>query len=137
MKTQDKINKQHEIIRLLGKDNTNKCTFHFETTELESGEKQLLLMSYNPHHDNAFLLHDEKQPTEEQCYVAMLKFIQELPRSKDLRHYEVKWHNDDNQGQLETSHFFGHSVFDALKKLYSTRDKNKVRFESMRLRPNS
>ena len=137
MKTDARTKAQHDIIALLNKDNSANCTFHFELVELESGEHQLLLMSFNPHHTCSFLLHDETAKSEEKCYSQMLKFIQELPRSKDVKHYEIQWHDADNQGKLAISHFFGHSEFDALKKLYNSKDKSKIRFQSMTLRPNA
>ena len=143
METETKIKIQNEIIVLLNKDNSSECTFHFEIVNLGLKEEestsenkiQLLLISHNPKCNNNFLLCDVSDKTEELCYIKMLDFIKELPRSKDIVHYRLEWYHKKKVNQMEVSHFFGHSPFDALRKLYSLGNKDQIIFQSMSVRP--
>ena len=131
----DKFHIQHEIIKLLEKSNTSRCTFHFETTE-NSGKHSLHLLSYNPQHNKKFLFHSETGGDEFDAHIRMLEFVQELPDSKDSKNYEITW-RDKNKGQRVISYFFGKSEFDALHKLYYDENKDNVTFLEMRLLPSS
>ena len=130
----DKIHIQHEIIKLLDKNNSSKCTFHFEVTE---GTEQLSLhlMSYNPQHKKKFLFHSEAGIDEIDAYNRMLLFVQELPDSKDNKNYEILWSDSSKGNQRVVSYFFGKSEFDALYKLYYDNNKDNVTFLEMRLVP--
>lgn len=132
----DKFQIQHEIIKLLERNNTSKCTFHFEATEQE-GKHSLHLLSYNPQHQKKFLFHSETGGDDFDAHIRMLQFVQELPSSKENRNYEITWRSRKDGGQRITSYFFGKSEFDALHKLYYDENKDNVTFLEMRLVPSS
>lgn len=138
METEAKIKIQNEIMTLLDKDNSSRCTFHFDLIKSEPSQKRmvhLLLISFNPKTSSSFLLHDVKDKTEEMCYEKMLEFIKELPRSKDIVHYQIEWYHKENLNNMRVSYFFGHSPFDALRKFYSLENKDNIVFYSMQVKP--
>ena len=135
MEEQDPIHIQHEIMTLLNKNNSSKCTFHFETT-LSQGKVSLHLLSYNPQHHKKFLFHTETGEDGPAAHKMMLDFVQELPESKDTKNYKIVWSNKLAAKQV-TSYFFGKTEFDALHKLYFNQNKDNVTFISMELSPSA
>lgn len=131
----DEIQLQHETMKLLNKNNSSKCTFHFENTKDQKGY-HLHLLSYNPLHNKKFLFHSEVGGDKLDAHIKMLKFVQELPGSKDNNNYKIVWGNK-KEGKKITSYFFGKSEFDALHKLYYKENKDNVIFFSMEVSPSS
>ena len=115
--------------------NDNNCSVHFEWKDvnvyinnLTIKNKRLDLITYNPVHNNFFLLHSIQNAVEnftmEQVYVTLLEsmLIYVKKRQQSQIHYAIDWNYKTSTQSAKISYFRGKDMKDILNKFYYEKD---------------
>ncbi len=119
---------QKEIVECLGLP-TENILFNYsngaETTSLD-------LVTVNPIHEQAFLLHKAKGLDKLEALKKMRDYIVE--HYKEENSYTLQWLKV-GETELHTSYFRGRNVYDILDKFYYGREVNSYKIFSITLNP--
>ena len=103
--------------------------FEFQSIE---GKVKLDLITINPRHNQSFLFHSELGIDKLDSLRKMLDYVQSY---KDkYNSYTVQW-IAKGESELHTSYFTATNMYDALDKLYYSRDINTITIFSVVLNP--
>ena len=107
----------------------SELSFEFVNTE---GKVKLDLITINPRHNQSFLFHSELGIDKLDALRRMLEYVKSY---KDkYSSYTIQWiAKGDNE--LHTSYFTASNMYDALDKLYYSRDINTITVFSVVLNP--
>lgn len=138
------------ISKIIEKD--NNCTAHFEYKEkvlngitLNSGlypTKNFIvlnLLTFNPIHKAAFLLHSLQAKDKLSCLNAMYKYLYELKNvlaKKDtpLLNYTVSWFNKAQEKKID-SHFYGQNIQEVVHKFFFGKSNDNIIIYAIKLNP--
>ncbi len=104
-------------------------SFEFQATE---GKTKLDLITINPRHNQSFLFHSEIGVDKVDALGKMLNYVESY-KSK-YSSYTIQW-IAKNEEELHTSYFSASNMYDALDKLYYSRDINTITVFSVVLNP--
>ena len=121
---------QREIQQHLGLDATQ---LRFEFRELE-GQIRLDLITVSPRHQQSFLFRYETGRDQVECLQKMLSYVRNFRDTESS--YTLQWCTRGDK-ELHTSYFRAHNPYEALDKLYFSRDLNTLTVFSVVLNPNS
>ena len=121
---------QREIQQHLGLDATQ---LRFEFRELE-GQIRLDLITVSPRHQQSFLFRYETGRDQVECLQKMLSYVRNFRDTESS--YTLQWCTRGDK-ELHTSYFRAHNPYEALDKLYFSRDLNTLTVFSVVLNPSS
>ena len=121
---------EREIRQYLGLEPAH---LQFEFRELE-GQTRLDLITVNPRHQQSFLFRYETGRDKVECLEKMLAYVRSYRDTESS--YTLQWRARGEQA-LQTSYFRAHNVYEALDKLYFSRDLNTITVFSVVLNPSS
>ncbi|SKC79195.1 hypothetical protein [Ohtaekwangia koreensis] len=119
---------QQEIQDHLGLRSAD-IVFEFSTLD---GKVKLDLITINPKHNQAFLLHSETGSDKVDVLKKMLRYVQDYKEKENS--YTIQW-VAKGETELNTSYFRASNIMDALQKLYYGRDMNTITVFSVVLNP--
>jgi hypothetical protein len=119
---------QNDIIDFLGLKN-DELMFEYAQQE---GHTKLDLITINPRHNQSFLFRSEVGLDKVDALKKMLDYLTTY-RDKEGS-YTVQWMTKGVSG-LQTSYFRAKNIYDALDKLYYSRDMNTITVFSVVLNP--
>ena len=105
----------------------------FEYRQLD-GLVRLDLITVNPRHQQSFLFRYETGRDEVECLQKMLDYVRQFRDTESS--YTLQWRARGDR-ELQTSYFRAHNVYEALDKLYFSRDLNTITVFSVVLNPSS
>ena len=138
------------ISKIIEKDNT--CSSHFEYIEkvlngstLNTGlypNKKILvlnLLTFNPVHKTAFLLHSIHDKDKLCCLNAMYEYLYNLKNvlaAKDtpLLSYTVNWYNRSTETKIN-SHFYGKNIQEVIHKFFFGKSEKNIIIYGIKLNP--
>lgn len=107
----------------------SELSFEFQSIE---GKVKLDLITINPRHNQSFLFHSELGIDKLDALRKMLDYVQSY---KDkYNSYTIQW-IAKGESELHTSYFTATNMYDALDKLYYSRDINTITVFSVVLNP--
>ena len=121
---------QLDIQRYLGLETAQLL---FEYREL-NGHVRLDLITVNPRHAQSFLFRYEEGLDKLECLRKMLDYVRRFRDTESS--FTVQWRARAEK-ELQTSHFRAHNIYEALDKLYFSRDLNTLTVFSVVLNPSS
>ena len=121
---------QQQIEKYLGL-NQSQLLFDFRQFD---GQTRLDLITVNPRHAQSFLFRYELGYDRLDCLRKMLTYVQRFRDSESA--YTVQWRARGDR-ELQTSYFRAHNVYEALDKLYFSRDLHTLTVFSVVLNPSS
>ena len=119
---------QQEIKDYLGL-RTSDLVFEYTTID---GKVKLDLITINPRHNQAFLVHNETGADKVHALTKMLAYVQSYKEKENS--YTIQW-VAKGETELHTSYFKAGNILDALQKLYYGRDMNTITVFSVVLNP--
>ena len=119
---------QKEIEEHLGLE---KDTMVFEFSQVD-GNARLNLITINPRHHQSFLFHSVTAYDRLEALTKMLNYVKNVKDKEN--HYTVQWMTRIDS-ELHTSYFRASSIYNALDKLYFSRDMNTITVFSVVLNP--
>lgn len=119
---------ENQIRSQLGLD-ADHVIFSYKLVE---GITQLDVLTYNPRHQQSFLLHTTRAINKPEALEKMLNYLEtHLQRESS---YTIQWMKvGDNT--LHTSYFRARTIYDVLDKFYYDRDMNSYKVYSISLNP--
>ena len=120
---------QREIKNHLG---LSSNALNFEYSPLDGNKTKLDLITINPRHNQSFLFHTETGYDKVDVLKKMLDYVQNS-REKESS-YTIQWIVNGDK-ELHTSYFRASNVYNALDKLYYSRDMNQITVFSVVLNP--
>jgi hypothetical protein len=103
----------------------------FEYSPFE-GKTKLDLITINPRHNQSFLFHSEIGYDKVDALRKMWDYVQNYKDKENS--YTIQWRSHGEK-ELHTSYFSATNIYDALDKLYYSRDMNTITVFSVVLNP--
>jgi hypothetical protein len=138
---------QSDIQNMLNSD--NGVTVHFEKSKFQKDGVKIKVITYNPKHDNFFLLCEQTHNTEIQAWGSVLENIRQLqsvlkgdvnekdgsPNVNVGNSYTIVWSDRDNK--RHTSYFYAKNEIKALEKLHYGKTEDSLTVFEVKLNPMS
>ena len=104
----------------------------FEYQNIEHNKIKLDLITVNPRHNQSFLFHSETGYDKIDALHKMRDYVKTYKEKESS--YTIQWRTRGDK-ELQTSYFSAKNIYDALDKLYYSRDMNTITVFSVVLNP--
>lgn len=104
----------------------------FEFQQADGGRIKLDMITINPRHNQSFLFHSTTGYDKIDSLNRMLEYVKDYKEKESS--YTIQW-AVRGERELHTSYFSAGNVYEALEKLYYSRDMNQITVFSVVLNP--